>query len=102
MARQQRGRAFLVRQVEQAAQLGHRVDVENRDRRDEFPEKGHAAVKWWAVCSCGYRSTVRATQAQALATAFWHCGEVVGDASRAAKQARRDGVSLPGSVTPGL
>ena len=77
-----RGRALLIRQAQQAAALGHRVDIESRDRRDEFPEQGHAAVKWWVVCSCGYRSTARATQAQALGTVFWHVGQVVGDGGR--------------------
>ena len=93
-----RTREFLVEQAQRAEERGHRLSIEHRDRSEEFPGMGARAVKWWAVCSCGYRSTVRATHGQALGTAFWHAGKVVDQDQEVAK----NGVSLPGSVRPAL
>ena len=93
-----RTRRFLVEQARQAEERGHRLSIEHRDRSAEFPEEGARAVKWWAVCSCGYRSTPRATHGQALGTAFWHAGKVVDQDQEVAK----NGVSLPRSVRPAL
>ena len=83
-----RGRALLIRQAQQAAALGHRVDIESRDRRDEFPEQGHAAVKWWAVCSCGYRSTTRINEELAAGAAYHHVMLVI-------REYRRNGIKPP-------
>jgi hypothetical protein len=48
---------------------GHKVWTESRDRRDENP---HAQVKFWAVCSCGFRSTWRASEDSATGAALNH------------------------------
>lgn len=77
------GRDFLIRQVALAAQLGHKLDVEPRGQR------------WRAVCSCGYESTGRTSQALALAAAVHHAGGVAGEATR-------NGADLPPAKAAGL
>ena len=54
---------------------GHEVWTESRDRRDEFPD---SHVKWWAMCSCGYRSTWRGSETIAAGAAYHHLWKVVG------------------------
>ena len=72
------GREFLKRQAQAAAALGHLLEVEVRDRRDEFPDEGQHAIKHWTVCSCGWRSRPAARAAVALASGFHHLGQVAG------------------------
>lgn len=96
-----KSRAILVEQARKAAALGHTLSIEKRDRSDEFPDEGAAAVKFWGVCSCGYRSRARSTHSVALWAAFAHVGDVLGE-SDAAKAAAKNGVSVPGSVQPAL
>ena len=86
------GREFLKRQALAAAALGHTLSVE---------QYGRGGVKFRAVCSCGYSSTQRRTQALALGAGFHHAGQVAAEASRNAR-AMPDGVSVPGSVSPRL
>jgi hypothetical protein len=53
-------------------QLGHDPTIEPMGNRRGAVEGG-----WWrAVCTCGYVSTRRAGQKQALLTLFWHLGMV--------------------------
>lgn len=57
-----------------AAALGHVPSVEHRPAaQDGWHEK------YWATCSCGYRSTRRATKAEAFSTAIWHLCQVLDD-----------------------
>ena len=87
-----RMRAYLIGQAERAAEQGHTLRVEHRpgpNNRELF----------WGVCSCGYSSTRRNTQAYALSAALAHAAEVVAEAE---VEASRNGVSLPGSVRPAL
>lgn len=94
----ERQREYLLTLVARAVDAGHEVRLEVRDRRAEFPKQGAAAIKYWAVCSCGYRSHVRATETTAVMAAVWHVGAVLplSEADRA--EARRVGVRLPVTV----
>ena len=82
-----------------AALLGHTVSVEEN-------AKGNVR----AVCSCGYVSTYRRTLALAATAGVHHIGILVGQAdadasnsrAAAARSSTSSGVSLPGSVAPGL
>lgn len=57
---------------------GHRIWVEDRDRRDEFPD---STVKYWGVCSCGYRSYWQGTETNATWAALNHLWKAVGASS---------------------
>lgn len=94
-----KGRSFLVTQAQRAAALGHALDLEHREPPADQPKGRH---KWWAVCSCGYRSTARATQAQALHAAFWHAGGVAGEASSTRNGDTPSRVNLPPTGTGSL
>lgn len=48
---------------------GHTIWTHSRDRRAEFPD---SAVKFWGECSCGWKSTWRATEDNATAAALNH------------------------------
>ena len=74
---------------------GHDPRVEWREPPPQYP---NGVTKYWAVCSCGYRSSMRATHKQALTTIFWHLGKVLDRK----KDHARNGVSQPGAVGPGL
>ena len=88
-----KSRDHLVEQAKRAASLGHTLTIERRDP-PEHVQGGN--VKFWGVCSCGYRSRARATHAVALWAAFAHVGDVLGEVDAAALAAK-NGVSVPGS-----
>lgn len=84
-----RGREWLIARIKEAEALGHTIGVQRRDPPPEHPD---GRVKFWAVCSCGYSSTVRATEAVAVSTAVWHLGQVTGEASREELERARNGL----------
>ena len=98
MPRYERGREWLKARIVEAQGLGHTVRIERRDPPSSVPE---GRVKFWAVCSCGYRSTARATEGTAVAAATWHVGSVTGEADgrRVVEERRRNGLA-PESDTP--
>lgn len=69
--------------AEQLVALGRRRGKqEGHDPRIEPMGNRRGAVEggWWrAVCNCGYSSTRRAGQKQALLTVFWHLGAVAAE-----------------------
>lgn len=89
------GKDYLIQQVKQGAALGHQISVERRDPPPEYPA---GRIKFWAVCSCGYRSTQRVTDVQAFRTAIWHLGKVIGLSSDEARQRARDGLPARGDT----
>jgi len=50
---------------------GHTVHTEVRDRRAEFGDRA-GTLKYWAVCSCGYRSKWWGTEDSATVAALTH------------------------------
>ncbi len=62
--------------VERAIELGHLADLEHRPPPAEAPA---GFAKWWAVCSCGYRSSAKRAEKEAVRTVLWHLGKVVGE-----------------------
>lgn len=52
--------------------------------------------KFWFMCSCGYRSTVRWSAADAMQVAQWHIRKVAQEHRN--QHSRNGGVSLPGNV----
>lgn len=74
-------RAFLTTRLARVAALGHTLKIEHRPPPADHPEW---RTKYWAVCTCGYRSTQRATEAMAVSTAVWHAAQVdaEGEAAR--------------------
>lgn len=97
----ERARAYAANVIQQGMDAGHTIAVSHREPPAEWVEHG-ARTKYWGSCSCGWKSTARFTQSVALGAAMHHLGIVVGEAAATAREARRSGVSLPGSVAPGL
>ncbi len=62
--------------VERAIELGHQVELEHRPAPADHPEWN---AKWWAVCSCGYRSTARLSEKAGVQVVLWHLGKAVGE-----------------------
>jgi hypothetical protein len=80
---------------ERGKQLGHEPWVEVKSPPPEFVERGF--TKFYAVCTCGYRSTRRATHKQALLSVFAHLGVI---AAQSEEGLRLNGVSKPRNVGP--
>lgn len=73
-----------------ARDAGHVVHLEERSNPD-YPEAG---TKYWAVCSCGYRSAVRRSRQGANGAAGIHLGKVV------PLDDRNGGAPLPRTTPP--
>lgn len=87
------GREWVIARIKEGEALGHTVGVEFRDPPPEHAARGRR--KFWAVCSCGYRSTARATEHTAVSTAVWHLGQITGEATKEERQRARDGLAAP-------
>lgn len=55
-----------------ARDAGHVMHLEERSN----PDHPEALTKYWAVCSCGYRSAVRRSRTAANSAAGVHLGKV--------------------------
>jgi hypothetical protein len=80
------------RQIAQvAADAGHVAHLEERD-----PPVPGGNKKWWAVCSCGYRSNARLARVAAVGTAVHHIAKVAEKLDH--ERRNNGGVSLPSIV----
>lgn len=52
-----------------------------------------SGARWLCRCSCGYESRTRATETMAMAAGIHHLTTPDREAAKAAKEARRNGVS---------
>lgn len=102
VTRRERQLAFIRQQLDAAASAGHALTLEVRDRTAEFPDRPPGVVKYWAVCSCGWRSRAMATEWTAVTIACYHAGSEVGVTAETWQESRRVGVRLPQPVGPRL
>ena len=78
-------RQALKKMLDAAEAAGHTLALEHREPPPEHPG---AHIKYWTVCSCGYRSTAARSVSAALSNLAWHAGGALADGPG---QAARDG-----------
>lgn len=76
--------------MDRGVQRAHNIDVPEHRTWIDHTASG---ARWVVECTCGYKSSTRATEREAVGTALWHIRAPERARAWEAKQARANGLT---------